>query len=138
VQDALNCDLNEVRKGSVVLLNSKRAGWGNFRAELEERMGLLDTGCYPKKPTHHVMVDTPPVFDSIFKMCDKLTGAKAVDLSRSFSRCRAEELGAEPYSYPRAALPALLGGVRDVPFGEWLEGRLERRKRSLRAVKLPK
>jgi hypothetical protein len=138
LQDALGCDLDEVRKGSMVLMNNRGTGWENFRVDFEEKWALLDTECYPKKPTHHVMVDNPQAIDSIFKVYDKLTGAKAVDLSRCFSCCRAEELGAEPFGFSRTALPGLFGGVRDEPFGEWMEERMARRERSLKAVTFPK
>lgn len=67
--DACNSDLDEVRRGSVMMMEAREMGWKNFNMELERRASVLYQDAYPARFHQFPVLGAQGLLSAMLKLC---------------------------------------------------------------------
>lgn len=146
------CDLNEIRKGCVIVNAMGNFSWRNFSLEVERRCAFLLQDGYPVRVKGIALVDAPWIVNvalgiiKVFlsrKIASRIFMVTQADL---YSSCNAPEeanrskaftsrKGTAEFCGP-AELPPCLGGTRGENVKQFLLAALQRRREAQSRVKI--
>ena len=129
--DAMTCDLDEVRAGSIYGGKLDGMGIKHVSMELEKRSANLYQDCYPIRFHSWPCVGANRIFRVFIKL------AKALFLKQKLADrialIKVEKVGRH---YPPECLPACLGGTCTQPYPDVMRERLARRAESVARVRI--
>eukprot|EP00040_Diaphanoeca_grandis_P017091 m.88685 g.88685 ORF g.88685 m.88685 type:complete len:275 (-) comp26224_c1_seq1:72-896(-) len=131
IMDAMNADLDDIRKGSVWVSSCKGAGMKNYNGDLEKKQADVYQDSYPAKFHSFTIVDGGWFINVILKLAKLFLKKKLRDRIFTTTSDKVETLG-----YEKAKLPASVGGTFKQPYAEYMDVRLARRTESIQKVKI--
>ncbi len=134
LMDSLSADFDDIRTGSVFLLDVSELGWANFSADVERKMAGLYQDAYPIKIKRMVLLDSPFIIWAVLKVISLFLKQKLRDRIQMLTR--PEFMSSEHFF--KQGLSARFGGTHKTSFRQWSTERIKRRESLDDSFQLPK